>query len=402
VITSVRERVVASTAPQGNDEAFRAELRSWLAEHPPPAGIDIPATDDEVAAVIEWQRTLHGAGWVGIHWPVEHGGRGASATEMVIYNQELARAGAPPLLGRGGLTLVGPTLITHGTEEQRRRWMPQILTGEDIWCQLFSEPDAGSDLAGLSTRGEQRDGFYVVTGQKVWSSYATFANWAIALVRTDPDAPKHKGISILCVDTSLAGFKWTPIWTIGGGHTNATYYEDVRVPADMLVGEPNGGWKMITTQLNFERVSLGPSAGIFRNLDQVTAWAAATEAAGGGRVIDQEWVRLSLARVRAKAEVAELFNWQVAAVQETGRLNPADASAMKVYGTELRIESLRLLMEVLGPGATLKKGSPGAVLGGALEGEYRGAIVGTFGGGVNEIQREIVAAAGLRTPRVPR
>jgi alkylation response protein AidB-like acyl-CoA dehydrogenase len=220
--------------------------------------------------------------------------------------------------------------------------------------------------------------------------------------RTDPDAPKHKGISILCVDTSLAGFKWTPIWTLGGGHTNATYYEDVRVPADMLVGEENGGWKMITTQLNFERVSLGPSAGIFRNLDKVTAWAASTGSAGAGRVIDQEWVRCNLARVRAKAEVAELFNWQVAAEQEQGRLNPADASAMKVYGTELRIESLRLLMEVLGPAATLKTGSPGAVLGGALEGEYRAAIVGTFGGGVNEIQREIVAAAGLRTPRVPR
>jgi alkylation response protein AidB-like acyl-CoA dehydrogenase len=170
----------------------------------------------------------------------------------------------------------------------------------------------------------------------------------------------------------------------------------------MLVGEENGGWKMITTQLNFERVALGPSARIFRNLDAVAKWARDTKLPNGDRVIDTEWVRINLARVRAGAEVAELFNWRVASLQEQGELNPADASAMKVFGTELRIESLRLLMEVLGAAGTLKKGSAGAVLAGNLEVEYAGATIGTFGGGVNEIQREIIGMAGLRMPRVPR
>jgi alkylation response protein AidB-like acyl-CoA dehydrogenase len=345
-------------------------------------------------------RQLGRDGWLGVGWPKEHGGQGRGPLEQLIFLEEASRAGVPiPMVT---LNTVGPTIAQFGTDEQKERFLPPILRGELHFAIGYTEPGAGTDLASLRTRAVRDGDEYVVNGQKVFTTGGHDADFIWLACRTDPDAPKHKGISILCVETSLAGFKWTPIWTIGGGHTNATYYEDVRVPADMLVGEENGGWKMITTQLNFERVSLGPSAGIFRNLDHVTSWAASTEAAGGGRVIDQEWVRLNLARVRAKAEVAELFNWQVAAVQEQGQLNPADASAMKVYGTELRIESLRLLMEVLGPAATLKKGSPGAVLGGALEGEYRGAIVGTFGGGVNEIQREIVAMAGLRTPRVPR
>jgi 3-oxocholest-4-en-26-oyl-CoA dehydrogenase alpha subunit len=345
-------------------------------------------------------RQLGEDGWLGVGWPKEHGGQGRGPLEQLIFLEEASRAGVPiPMVT---LNTVGPTIAQFGTDEQKARFLPPILRGELHFAIGYTEPGAGTDLASLRTRAVRDGDEYVVNGQKVFTTGGHDADFIWLACRTDPDAPKHKGISILCVDTSLAGFKWTPIWTMGGGHTNATYYEDVRVPADMLVGEENGGWKMITTQLNFERVSLGPSAGIFRNLDKVTAWAASTGSAGAGRVIDQEWVRCNLARVRAKAEVAELFNWQVAAEQEQGRLNPADASAMKVYGTELRIESLRLLMEVLGPAATLKKGSPGAVLGGALEGEYRAAIVGTFGGGVNEIQREIVAAAGLRTPRVPR
>jgi alkylation response protein AidB-like acyl-CoA dehydrogenase len=345
-------------------------------------------------------RQLGADGWLGVGWPKEHGGQGRGPLEQLIFLEEASWAGVPiPMVT---LNTVGPTIAQFGTDAQKERFLPAILRGELHFAIGYTEPGAGTDLASLRTRAVRDGDEYVVNGQKVFTTGGHDADFIWLACRTDPDAPKHKGISILCVDTSLAGFKWTPIWTVGGGHTNATYYEDVRVPADMLVGPEHGGWKMITTQLNFERVSLGPAAGIFRNLDQVTAWAAATEAAGGGRVIDQEWVRCNLARVRAKAEVAELFNWQVAAVQEKGELNPADASAMKVYGTELRIESLRLLMEVLGPMATLKKGSPGAALGGALEGEYRGAIVGTFGGGVNEIQREIVAAAGLRTPRVPR
>ena len=248
-----------------------------------------------------------------------------------------------------------------------------------------------------------RDGDeYVVNGQKVFTTGAHDAEYIWLACRTDPDAPKHKGISILVVDTGDPGFKSTPIHLLGGGHTNASYYEDVRVPVSMRIGPENGGWKMITTQLNFERVALGPSAGIFRALDAVTEWARQTRDADGTRVIDREWVRLHLARVRAKTEAAHLFNWRVAAIQEHGSLNPADASAMKVYGTELRIEAIRLLMEVLGPEAVIQEGSPGALLDGMLEVEYRAAVTNTFGGGVNEIQREIIGAAGRGRPRVPR
>src|SRR5947209_15464959 len=186
------------------DLAFRGEFRGWLAEHTPP-DVDVAATFEEAEALRDWQRTLHSGRWVGIHWPQEHGGRGASLLQVAIYNEELARAHAPQILGRAGVNLVGPTLMAHGTEEQRKMWLSKILSAEHIWCQLFSEPGAGSDLAGLSTRAEKRGDAYYVSGQKVWSSYAKFADFGIALVRTDPAAPKHKGISMLALPMSAPG-----------------------------------------------------------------------------------------------------------------------------------------------------------------------------------------------------
>ena len=345
-------------------------------------------------------RRLGADGWLGVGWPKEFGGHGRGPLDQLIFLDEASKANVPiPFVT---LNTVGPTLAQWGTDEQKERFLPAILKGEVHFAIGYTEPSAGTDLASLRTRAVRDGDEYVVNGQKVFTTGGHDADFIWLACRTDADAPKHKGISILLVDTKQPGFKWTPIWTVGGGHTNATYYEDVRVSADMLVPPEHGGWKMITTQLNFERVGLGPSAQIFRALDATVEWAKATTTPGGERIIDLEWARLNLARVRAKAEAAELFNWRVASLQEHGKLNPADASAMKIYGTEVRIEALRLLMEVLGPAATLQKGSAGAVLAGALEAEYRSAIVGTFGGGVNEIQREIVGAAGLGLPRVPR
>src|SRR5207244_8180252 len=196
----------------------------------------------------EWQRTMHAGGWVGVHWPVGHGGRGASPAQVAVYNEELARVGAPPLLGRAGVTLVGPTLMAHGTEEQRARWMPRILAADDIWCQLFSEPDAGSDLAGLSTRAEKRDGAYIVKGQKVWSSYAQFADWGIALVRTDPAAPKHKGISMLAVPMDAKGVDVRPLRQMTGeSEFNEVFLDGVEVPVANLIGPENEGWGVAGT-----------------------------------------------------------------------------------------------------------------------------------------------------------
>ena len=196
--------MTTTTTARETDEELREELRAWLRAHPPP-DVAVAATPEEADVLREWQRTLHTGRWVGINWPVEYGGRGASLSQLAIYNEELARAEAPPILGRAGVSLVGPTLMAHGTEEQRLRWMPRILAGDDVWCQLFSEPDAGSDLAGLSTRAERRGDTYVVTGQKVWSSYARFADWGIALVRTDPDAAPHKGISMVAIPMDCQG-----------------------------------------------------------------------------------------------------------------------------------------------------------------------------------------------------
>ena len=381
-------------------KALQAELRAYFGSLMTPEERADSRTESMGPGYRNVVRRMGKDGWLGVGWPKEYGGRGLGPVEQLIFLDEASRAEVPiPMVT---LNTVGPTIADRGTEEQKKKFLPGILTGEIHFAIGYSEPNAGTDLASLQTRAVRDGDEYLVNGQKVFTTGGHDADYIWLACRTDPEAPKHKGISILIVDTKSPGFSWTPIWTLGGGHTNATYYEDVRVPASMVVGEANQGWKLITTQLNFERVALGPSAGIFRDLDAVTRWARTTAAADGSRMIDKEWVRLNLARVRAKAEIAELFNWRVASLQEHGRLNPADASAMKVYGTELRIESLRLLMEVLGPEGSLQAGAPGAALAGTLEQQCRAAVVGTFGGGVNEIQREIIGAAGLSMPRVPR
>ena len=352
------------------------------------------------AAYREVIRQLGKDEWLGVGWPKEYGGRGWGPVEQLIFVDAASRAGVS--LPAVTLNTVGPTLAEYGTEAQKQRFLPAILAGDVHFAIGYTEPEAGTDLASLKTRAVRDGDEYVVNGQKIFTSGGHDADFIWLAARTAPDAPKHEGISILIVDTTDPGFSSTPFGMIGRGHNNATYYDDVRVPVAMRVGPEHGGWKMITTQLNFERVMLGPSGGIFKSLDAVTEWARETTAADGRKVIDREWVRLKLARVRAKVEAAELFNWRVASRQEQGGLNPADASAMKVFGTELRIESLRLLMEVVGVAGTLKQGSAGAVLAANLETEYAGATIGTFGGGVNEIQREIIGMAGLRMPRVPR
>jgi alkylation response protein AidB-like acyl-CoA dehydrogenase len=385
-----------------NDEqrALRDELRAYFAKlvaAQAASDLDEEVMGDGWMAAI---RQMGTDGWLGIGWPTEYGGQGRGPIEQLIFLEEAGRAGAPiPLVT---LNTVGPTIAHFGTEEQKRRFLPGILAGEIHFAIGYTEPGAGTDLASLQTRAVRDGDEYVVNGQKVFTSGGHVADFVWLACRTDPDAPKHKGISILIVDTTSPGFKWTPINTVAGGSTTATYYEDVRVPASMLVGEENGGWKMITTQLNFERVALGPSGRIFKSLDAVLGWAKKSRLADGRRVVDLEWVQTNLARVRAKAEVAELFNWRVAWEQQDRHLNPADASAMKVYGTELRIEAANLLLEVLGAAGTLREGSPGALLQGSLDREYRGAVVGTFGGGVNEVQREIIVTAGLGMPRPPR
>jgi alkylation response protein AidB-like acyl-CoA dehydrogenase len=291
--------------------------------------------------------------------------------------------------------------MKFGTPEQKAHYLPRIAAGEIHFSIGYSEPGAGTDLAGLRTRAVRDGDEYVVNGQKMWTSLIQYADYVWLACRTDPEAPRHKGLSILIVPTDVPGFSWTPVHTMAGATTSATYYADVRVPASALVGDENRGWSLITNQLNHERVALTSSAPIQSALGQVRDWAAATKLASGQRVIDQEWVQLNLARVHAKAEFLKLVNWRIAAEAGQG-LGPAAASATKVYGTEFATEAYRLLMEVLGTHADVREGSPGAALSGRIERMHRAALILTFGGGTNEVQRDIIAAAGLGLPAANR
>ena len=388
--------------------ALRAELRGYVAALvTEDVRRDLRLPDTATATA----RTLHlklGAdGWLGVGWPREYGGRGLTPVEQFIFFDEAARAGCPlPLVA---LNTVGPTLMRYGSQEQKDLILPGILSGEIDVAAGYSEPGAGTDLASLATRAVRtEDGAaYLVNGQKIFTTHGDSAEYVWLACRTDPGAPKHKGISILLVDTRSPGFEATKIHTIASHYTTATYYRDVRVPVEMRVGAENEGWKLITTQLNHERVALAAVAqGVIRSFAKVQRWAAETPAADGRRVIDLPWVKATLARTYVRITGLRLLNGQmVAALQKDqtgGHLSPADASAAKVHGTETHIEALAELLQVLGAGGILKNGSPGALFEGDLEFLYRYAVTNTFGGGANEIQREIIAMTGLAMPRVRR
>jgi alkylation response protein AidB-like acyl-CoA dehydrogenase len=333
-------------------------------------------------------RQLGKDGWLALGWPTEYGGQGRSALDQLVFLDEAALAGVPvPFLT---LNTVGPTIMRHGTEAQKRDLLPRIAGGELHFAIGYSEPSAGTDLASLRTKAVRQGDEYLINGQKMWTSLVSYADYIWLACRTDPEAPRHRGLSILVVPTDAAGFSWTPVHTMAGPTTSATYYDNVRVPVEARIGAENDGWSLITNQLNHERVALTSAAPLRAALASVREWATAN-----GR-IDAEWVQLHLARVHAKAEVLRLMNARVAASAET--LTPAEASASKVYGTELAIEAYRLLMEVLGPAAAIRGGSPGAALRGRIERAHRAALILTFGGGTNEIQRDIIAATGLRLP----
>ena len=338
-------------------------------------------------------RRLGRDGWLALPWPREYGGRGASLLDQLIFTDEAAIAGVPvPFLT---INTVGPTIMRFGTPEQKADYLPRIAGGEIHFSIGYSEPEAGTDLAALRTRAVRDGDGYVINGQKMWTSLIAYADYVWLACRTDTEAPRHKGLSILIVPTAAPGFSWTPVRTIAGTTTSATYYTDVRVPVSALVGGENQGWPLITNQLNHERVALTSAAPVQSALRAVTGWARATKLAGGQRVIDAEWVQLNLARVHAKAEFLKLLNWRIAA--EAASPGPAAASATKVFGTEFAIEAYRLLMEVLGANAQVRDG-PGAVLSGRIERMHRSALILTFGGGTNEVQRDIIAAAGLGLP----
>ncbi|CAN5328156.1 acyl-CoA dehydrogenase [soil metagenome] len=345
-------------------------------------------------------RRMGADGWLAVGWPVEYGGRGFGPVEQLIFLEETQRARAPyPFVT---LNTVGPALVAHGSDAQKRRFLPGIAAGEIHFAIGYTEAAAGTDLASLrSTAVRRPEGGFLINGQKIYTSHAEGADFIWFAARTDPDLPRHKGLSILIVDAHAPGFSVTPIHTVGGMRTNATFYDDMLVDEDMLVGEWNGGWRLITSQLNHERIGLAARNAIGESLfDRVLGWAR--EPVGNRRPIDDPVMQALLGEAQARLHAVRLYNYRLASEMAEAEPSPALASSAKIYGSDTMIEVCRLLLEAVGMPGLYRAGSPGAVLGGEIEQYYRRAQINTFGGGTAEVLREIIAQHGLGMPRTVR
>jgi alkylation response protein AidB-like acyl-CoA dehydrogenase len=377
------------------EEAFRLRLRGWLAENPPEVA-DTDSLDDEVRQLEVWQRRLCEAGWIALHWPKEYGGQGATLVESFIFAEEMARAKSPELIGRIGLNLVGPTLIAHGTESQKRRFLRNIPPAQELWCQLFSEPGAGSDLAALSTRAVADGDAFVVTGQKVWTSYAQFARWGILLARTEPAqaVPKQKGISFLIVDMSSPGITVRPLRQMtGSAEFNEVFLEGVRVPRENLVGAPNDGWKIANTTLSHERGTNARQMVIHRQLlDELLVLAREREA-------EDSVLRQELAQAAIEVEIQRLLNFRSLTRILRGETPGAEGSINKLFWSEMSQRLHDTAFRVLGAKSQLVKGSAHAVAAGRWQRSLLYYRAGTIFAGTSEIQRNIIAQRVLGLPR---
>jgi alkylation response protein AidB-like acyl-CoA dehydrogenase len=386
-------------------EEFRHELRGWLAANlPPDLCVDDP-TDERVApdrATFErrvaWQRTMYKAGWVGISWPKEYGGRGATLMEQIIYDEECFRARAPVLPGYSGIGMAGPTLIEWGTEEQKRRFLPRILAAEDIWCQGFSEPGAGSDLAGLGTRAEDRGDHFLVNGQKVWTSGAQFADWIYLLVRTDPAAPKHRGISYLLVDMRSPGITVRPLVLMNGHqHFNEVFFVDAEVPRANLVAAVNQGWKVAMTTLMYERKA-GGGRGHDGQIARLGALARQV-ALNGAAAWQSPLVRQRYAQLVIEAAAFKYTRLRNVTRQLRGEPPGPEGSILKLFGSELGVRIGEFAGELLGPRAIVNQPSPGVPDAPRWYNRVLSSGQYTIAGGTSEIQRNIIGERVLGLPK---
>ncbi|MER6538424.1 acyl-CoA dehydrogenase family protein [Streptomyces sp900105755] len=375
-------------APTERQQRLRAELRAYFRSLIPPPAPEDPA--DRRALL----RRIGADGLLGLGWPVEYGGQGRGADEQFVFFDEAYRAGAP--VSMVTLNTVGPTLMKYGSAAQKARFLPGILRGDLVFAIGYSEPSAGTDLAALRTRAVRNGDGWRIGGQKIFTSGAQHADWIWLACRTDPEAPRHRGISILLVPTDAPGFSWTPIETVGGQITTATYYDGVHVPADSLVGAEHDGWSLITNQLNHERVALAATGMQAEDFYAAALTASRTpDPVTGRRRIDEPWIRSRLAEAHARLAANRLLSWRLVGDAGAGRVAPAEASGVKFAGTESAVATYRMCQEIVGEAAWVRSGSPGVFGDGELERLNRAAQINTFGGGVSEVQREIVATMRL-------
>ncbi len=370
--------------------ALQAELRAYFAAMlTPDVRAALGGEGDNPALFRELVRRMGRDGWLGLGWPTEYGGRGAGPFEQYLLFHEVQRAGAPfPFVT---VNTVGPTLMTYGSQEQKDDYLPRILSGECVFAIGYTEPAAGTDLASLRTRAVRAGDEWVIDGNKVYTSGAGHSDAIWLAVRTNADAAKHKGISIVIVPTDTEGFSWAPLHTVGGNTTATTFYDGVRVPVGNLVGEVDEGWRLLTAQLNHERIGLAAFSGRTEAL-----WEGVRDWCIEQGLAQEPWVQQDLARTYAQVEAMTLLNWQLTGAVEAGSVSIADASAAKVFGTETHVAVCRTLFGLLGAAGARRGGGP---LDGRVERLMRGAVVNTFGGGVNEVLRDLICTTGLGMPR---
>ncbi|HEX8494968.1 MAG TPA: acyl-CoA dehydrogenase [Pyrinomonadaceae bacterium] len=383
-----------------NEQQFRDEFRAWLTENVPAewkgGGIASEDREDYIKYLRDWQRLLYEGGWAGISWPKAFGGRGATLVEQAIFQEEMARANAPQLIGTIGLSLVGPTIIALGTDEQKARYLPKILSGEEIWCQGFSEPNAGSDLAALGSKAVRDGDDFIINGQKIWTSFAQFADWCLLLVRTDAEAPKHKGITCLLFNMKSEGVSVRPLRQMSGDSGfNEVFFSNVRVPAAQVLGEINKGWTTAITALMNERANLGTGVQVVfkRNLEALIARSRSVERNGRPASLDP-LVRQKLAQAYLELEILRLnTNRALTSLSKTG-IPGAEGSTLKLYWSEMNQRTQQIAQEILGPYAQLKDFDNGL-----WEYAYLRSRGNTIEAGTSEIQRNIIAERVLGLPK---
>jgi alkylation response protein AidB-like acyl-CoA dehydrogenase len=391
--------------PTPEEQRFRDDVRRWLESNLPP-GWGTPeyrepvTAAEKVEATKSWQRKLRDGGWAGITWPKDFGGRGATIVEQLIFNEECARVNAPNSINLSvALGLVGPTLIACGTQKQKEHFLPRILGGDDVWCQGFSEPNAGSDLAALKTRGEVRGDEIVVTGQKIWTSFAQYADWCILVIRTNPNVPKHKGLTFVLVDMKSPGIVIRPLVEITGeAWFNEVFFDEVRVPRENVVGEIDGGWNVVLTTLAHERGGTTPHVRLRTEIDALARLARHTKRGVGAASADPT-IRQRIAQHALEVQITRFTAYRnVTEIQRTGKPGP-EGSILKLFWSELEQRMMDTAFDILGPYGMLPKEEPLSVDEGLWNRELLWTRSATIYAGTSEVQRNIISQRVLGLPR---